>query len=87
MIVLGFIFFVFVIAVMQRLFPAIVAGLLLLLGLLTVYRCFCQLFHRVDQVLVRFVRVKVGLKSGFYEMNLFYGVKGVHAWNITARKS
>ena len=57
MIVLGFIFFVFVIAVM-RLFPAIVAGLLLLLGLLTVYRCFCQLFHRVDQVLVRLVRAQ-----------------------------
>lgn len=58
MIVLGFIFFVFVIAVMQRLFPAIVAGLLLLLGLLAVYRCFCQLFHRVDQVLVRLVRAQ-----------------------------
>ena len=59
MIVAGFIFRVFAIVVMQRLFPAIIAGLLLLLGLMAVHGCRIQLFHRVGQVLVRLVRAQL----------------------------
>lgn len=53
MIVLGFILLVFAVAVMLGLLPAIIAGLLLLLGLQAVHGCRFEVFHRVDQVLVR----------------------------------
>lgn len=57
-IVLGLILLVFAVAVMQSLFSAVIAGLLLLLGLMAVHGCFCQLFHRVDQIFVRLVRAQ-----------------------------
>lgn len=59
MVVIILVFFVFAIAVMLRLLPAVVAGLLLLLGLQTVHGCGFQVFHCVDQVLVRVVRAQL----------------------------
>ncbi len=59
MIVLGLVFLVFAIAVMQRLLPAIIAGLLLLLGFQAVHGRLIQFLDRIDQVLVRVVRAQM----------------------------
>lgn len=59
MIIFGLIFLVLSIAVMQCLLPAIIAGLLLLLGVQAVHGRLIQFLDRIDQVLVRLVRAQM----------------------------
>lgn len=59
MIVLRLVFLVFAIAVMQCLLPAIIPGLLLLLGVQAVHGRLIQSLDRIDQVLIRLVRTQM----------------------------